>query len=362
MPRKRSEPKATNALGSPVSPLTGAPPVMRKTTPRTRTMVPSVVMNGLTLRKAMTRPLARPTAAPAMMPAVTPAAIPASSITMLAMQPDRAAVDPTERSKPPPTMTNVMPMAITAMIEDCTRILVRLNGERKRLVSNAVAAHRTMSEMSGIWPARFQLFAAPFISPADRAAQLRLVHARAALESGRDPPLPHGENAVAQTRELAEVTGIEQGAASTRDDIANKSVDLRLCRDIDALGGIVEEQHGNAPREPFRQDHLLLIAAGQRACFQIRFPRTHINELHELRDDAVARISIEVAHARECIEIRQQDIVADRLIHDEAEGALPRHHDDTGSNGVAGTCEATLVAADLHHHRLACRAEQASDH
>jgi len=41
-------------------------------------------------------------------------------------------------------------MAITAMIEDCTRMLVRLKGERKRLVSNAVAAHRTMSEISGI--------------------------------------------------------------------------------------------------------------------------------------------------------------------------------------------------------------------
>ncbi len=139
-----------NSPGRPVSPLTGAPPVMRKTTPRTRTMVPSVVMKGLTLRNAMTRPLASPTAAPAMIPAATPAAIPASSMTMLAIQPDSAAVDPTERSKPPPTMTNVMPMAITAMIEDCTRILVRLKGERKRLVSKAVAAQRTMSEISGI--------------------------------------------------------------------------------------------------------------------------------------------------------------------------------------------------------------------
>src|SRR5262245_15464587 len=269
MPRKRSEPKATNALGSPLSPLTGAPPVMRKTTPRTRTMVPSVVMNGLTLRKAMTTPLASPTAAPAMMPAATPAAIPASSMTMLAMQPESAAVEPTERSKPPPTITKVIPMAITAMIEDCTRMLVRLNGDRKRLVSNAVAAHRTMSEMSGIWPARFQLFAARFISTADRAAQLRIVDASAAIERVCDPPPPHGENAVAQTRKLAKVAGIEQRAASTRDDIANKSVDLRLGRDIDALGGIVEEQHCNSPRQPFRQDYLLLIPAGQRACFQI---------------------------------------------------------------------------------------------
>ena len=83
------------------------------------------------------------------MPAATPAAIPASSITMLATQPASAAVEPTERSKPPPTITKVMPMAITAMIEDCTRMLVRLSGERKRGVSNAVTAHSTISEMSG---------------------------------------------------------------------------------------------------------------------------------------------------------------------------------------------------------------------
>ena len=127
---------------------------MRNTTPRTSTMVPSVVMNGLTLSQAMVTPLTRPTSAPAAMPAATPAAMPASSITMLATQPDSAAVEPTERSKPPPTITKVMPMAITAMIEDCTRMLVRLSGERKRSVSSAVTAHSTMSEISGIWPAR----------------------------------------------------------------------------------------------------------------------------------------------------------------------------------------------------------------
>ena len=79
--------------------------------------------------------------------------MPASSITMLATQPDSAAVEPTERSNPPPTITKVMPRAITAMIEDCTRMLVRLSGERKRSVSSAVTAHSTMSEISGIWPA-----------------------------------------------------------------------------------------------------------------------------------------------------------------------------------------------------------------
>ena len=75
--------------------------------------------------------------------------MPNFTITMAAMQPASATVEPTERSKPPPMMTKVMPMAITAMIEDCTRMLVRLSGDRKRSVSSAVTTHSTSSVISG---------------------------------------------------------------------------------------------------------------------------------------------------------------------------------------------------------------------
>src|SRR5262249_34754620 len=308
MPRKRSEPKAMNSPGRPLSPLTGAPPVMRKTMPRTSTIVPSVVMKGLTLRNAMTRPFASPTAAPALIPAATPAAIPASSMTMLAMQPDSAAVEPTERSKPPPTMTNVMPMAITAMIEDCTRILVRLKGKKKRWVSNGVAAQRTTSEISGICPARLHRRGVGFISTADRIVQRRLVQACGAIERGRDPPLPHGKNAITQARQLAEITGMNQRAAAAHDDIADERVDLHLGRDIDALGGLIEKDHADPPRKPFRQDHLLLIAPGERACLELRAPRTDVDKFHHLGDEAIAGVAVEPADARKRIEIGQQDV------------------------------------------------------
>ena len=144
-----------NADGRPSSP-TGAPPVIRNTSPRTSTMVPSVVMNGLTPSLAMIRPLTRPTAAPASIPTRTPAAMPNCTITMAATQPDNATVEPTERSNPPPTITNVMPIAITAMIEDCTRMLVRLSGDRKRSVNSAVTTQSAISVMSGAWPARLK--------------------------------------------------------------------------------------------------------------------------------------------------------------------------------------------------------------
>ena len=89
------------------------------------------------------------------MPATTPAKMPNFTIAIPAMQPESATVEPTERSKPPPMMTNVMPIAITAMIDDCTRMFVRLSGERKRLVRSAVTTQRMTSVISGAWPDQF---------------------------------------------------------------------------------------------------------------------------------------------------------------------------------------------------------------
>src|ERR1700674_2764715 len=172
---------------------------------------------------------------------------------MLATHPDKAAVDPTERSKPPPMMTKVMPMAITAMIEDCTRMLVRLSGDRNRLVSSAVARQSTIKVRRGICPARFsrrtrakpaaiavaELAPSPcgasaasgedwpsgdsefgsLISSADRGPQLRLVEAVAAFQARRDPARTHGEHTVAQMGELAEIARAQQGAAAAPDEI-----------------------------------------------------------------------------------------------------------------------------------------------
>src|SRR5260370_41329378 len=118
-----------------------------------------------------------------------------------------------------------------------------------------------MSEISGICPAIFLRRAVGFISTADRTAQRRLVEACGALERGCDPPLPHGENAITQARKLAEIAGMDQRATAAGDDIADERVDLRLGGDIDALGGLIGGAHGDPPRQPFRPDALLLIAA-----------------------------------------------------------------------------------------------------
>ena len=55
---------------------------------------------------------------------------------------------------------------------------------------------------------------------------------------------------------------MDQRATATGDDVADQRVDLYLGGDIDALGRLIEEENRDPPRQLFRQDHFLLIAAG----------------------------------------------------------------------------------------------------
>src|ERR1700683_2807421 len=75
-------------------------------------------------------------------------------MVIAAKHPANATVDPTERSKPPPMITKVMPIAMTAMIDDCTRMLLRLSGERKRWVKSAVMRHSANSAIRAPCPER----------------------------------------------------------------------------------------------------------------------------------------------------------------------------------------------------------------
>ena len=59
-------------------------------------------------------------------------------------------------------------------------------------------------------------------------------------------------------------------------------------------------------------------------------------QLHQLGDEAIAGRAVEPAEARQRGEIGQQDVVAHRLVHHQAEPALARHHADAGGDGIGG--------------------------
>ena len=100
-------------------------------------------------------------------------------------------------------------------------------------------------------------------------------------------------------------------------------MDLGLGRDIDALRRFIEEKHCDAPRQPFRQDHLLLVAARQRACGQRRPPRTDVDDpsARRRRDH---RRSGRASQREKRVEVGQQDVVADRLVHTSRVSVRPK--------------------------------------
>src|SRR3989441_597199 len=89
--------------------------------------IPSVAMKGCTLPRVMTRPLTSPSSAPTASPPPMPTSTgrPAASNPAITA-PENASTEPTLRSMPPVRITNVMPAAMTALMETCRAMLSRL--------------------------------------------------------------------------------------------------------------------------------------------------------------------------------------------------------------------------------------------
>ena len=135
---------AATALYDSLIPMMGLPSEIRRARPRTAVMVPSVMMNGGRLPTETPTPLMMPTASPPSMATTSGTKIgycPWPS--MAARMPVNATVEPTDISKPPAMMTNIMPNARIPLMEACFRILTRLAGWMKlgfRQVSTTTSA------------------------------------------------------------------------------------------------------------------------------------------------------------------------------------------------------------------------------
>jgi len=118
-------------------PNTVLPPTMMKAAPRMMVSVPRVTMMGGMRMRVVSRPFSTPQTPPASMP--TRKARGTGTSRNLAstaeITPDRATVEPTDRSMPPAMTTRVSPKAQIPMIETWRRITMKFSKVRKALVS-----------------------------------------------------------------------------------------------------------------------------------------------------------------------------------------------------------------------------------
>src|SRR5690348_2987348 len=92
--------------------------------PRAETSIASVTMNGTNRPYAMSTPLTSPAPIPTSSAQITMTNAPYDWVASVVAQTDANATSaPTDRSIPPPMMTNVMPTVTTPMIDALTRML-----------------------------------------------------------------------------------------------------------------------------------------------------------------------------------------------------------------------------------------------
>ena len=85
-----------------------------------------------------------------------------------------------------------------------------------------------------------------------------------AAQLGAGPPVAEDQHPVHQLEVLVDLGRQHDDGQPGGGQLAQQRVDVALGADVDAAGGVVEQQHRRVAGERAGDDHLLLVAAGQR--------------------------------------------------------------------------------------------------
>src|SRR6185503_3746883 len=83
-------------------------------------------------------------------------------------------------------------------------------------------------------------------------------------EFAHDAAVIHDGDAVAAADQFVVVGGIEQDRCAIVGELTHEAVKLLLGADVDAAGRVVEQNDARSGHQPFGDDDLLLVTAGQR--------------------------------------------------------------------------------------------------
>ena len=164
------------------------------------------------------------------------------------------------------------------------------------------------------------------------------------------PALAHGDDAVRQRQHFRQFgRNHDDGDAGAR-HLEQQIVHLDLGADIDAARRLVDDQHAGPQRQPARQHHLLLVAAGEVADDLVRRGHADVEELAVFLDQLVfLGIADEDAERADPVMRGDREIGADgerqeqRLLL-----AVLRHEADAVGNRIARAGHADLAALDQH--------------
>ena len=106
------------------------------------------------------------------------------------------------------------------------------------------------------------------------------------------------QHPVGDMDELGQVAGIEQDRVALGGEVAHQLEDLALGADVDAARRVVEQQDARLGEQHLAEDHLLLVAARQRAGRLLRARRLDAQEVDHLLDQRRLARPVEQPAAR----------------------------------------------------------------
>lgn len=155
------------------------------------------------------------------------------------------------------------------------------------------------------------------------------------------------DDAVGALDEFLDVGGDEQDGEAFAGEVVDEALDLGLGADVDAPGGLVEQQDLGLQAEPAGQQDLLLVAAGEFADLLLGARGLDPQPLHEDVDDAVLLGTGDDAGTGEAGHRGQHDVLADREAGHDAFGlAVLGQQADARPDGAGGGEAAQGASAD----------------
>lgn len=179
--------------------------------------------------------------------------------------------------------------------------------------------------------------------------QAALVHLVAGEFTG-DRAAAQDDDAVGALDQLLDVGGDQQDGEPFAGEFVDQALHLGLGADVDAPGGLVEQQHLGFQAEPAGEQHLLLVATGEFADLLLGAGGLDPQPLHEDVDDAVLLGAGDDAAPGEPGHRGEHDVLADGEAGDDALGlAVLGEHADARADGRGrgGAAEALAVDGDL---------------
>ena len=362
---------------------------MISASPRAAASIARVAMKGTTPPYATSSPLIRPQPSPTSRATstITVQWLPRARdwvARVVAQTDDSATIAPTDRSMPPPVITNVMPIETTPITEASRRMVSALSTlancspavampTMQRMISATTRPRlRPTDEPSSTpmtpprsWPvpardswtcslscvaaAACLAFLCHAALPSITRSRTRCSSISVAGSGVHDAPLANDEDAVDQAEDFLDLARHDDHRQASVGQRADQGVDLAARADVDAAGRLVEQQHPAVAQQPPGQHHLLLVAAGEGADRTRDTGRAYVERLRPLQRGRALGRPVEEPGAGEPAEARHGDVLVDGLVEEEALAlALLRRQPDARLDRGADGARSQTLAVDRH--------------